>query len=114
MYSYFSTSYIFIIKDLEVDVTGIGKVSVDISYGGSFFVIVKDSALGIDVTTSPIDVVSNAAMKVFQSVTKAVSVRHPDDDELSFICGVIVTDGKDEYSKDPTSNISIFGNEKVS
>ncbi|PIK33403.1 putative trans-L-3-hydroxyproline dehydratase [Apostichopus japonicus] len=98
---------------VEVEVPDYGKVSVDVSYGGSFFAIVRDSDLGINVSTSPVNVISKAASAVFDAVRGTITIRHPSNDDLSFICGVVITDGNDEWSEQPTLNISVFGDEKI-
>lgn len=38
---------------------------------------------------------------------------HPDSDDLAFLYGTIVTDGKDNYSADPTANICVFAKAQV-
>ena len=38
--------------DLEVEVPGIGKINVDIGYGGAFYALVHDKVLNVDVKQS--------------------------------------------------------------
>lgn len=38
---------------------------------------------------------------------------HPDSDDLAFLYGTIITDGKDNYSTDPTANICVFAEAQV-
>jgi len=40
-------------------VSGVGKVLVDISYGGAFYALVADSTVGLDLKSSLIDVAEN-------------------------------------------------------
>ena len=40
------------VLDLEVEVTGIGKINVDICYGGAFYALVQDEGLNVDVKQS--------------------------------------------------------------
>jgi len=42
-------------------VSGVGKVLVDISYGGAFYALVADSTVGLDLKSSPIDKVKDVA-----------------------------------------------------
>src|SRR5688572_19284230 len=37
------------IADVAVEVPGLGKITVDIGYGGAFYALVKDSSLGVDI-----------------------------------------------------------------
>lgn len=40
-------------------------------------------------------------------------ITHPDSEDLAFLYGTILTDGKDTYSKEPTTNICVFADEQV-
>ena len=43
---------LFFVSDVEVDVPGYGKMSMDIGYGGGFYAIVPASNFGLDVNES--------------------------------------------------------------
>lgn len=40
-------------------------------------------------------------------------IKHPESEDLSFLYGTILTDGKDAYSEEPTTNICVFADEQV-
>lgn len=40
-------------------------------------------------------------------------ITHPDSEDLVFLYGTILTDGKDSYSEEPTTNICVFADEQV-
>lgn len=40
-------------------------------------------------------------------------INHPESEDLSFLYGTILTDGKDTYSEEPTTNICVFADEQV-
>lgn len=40
-------------------------------------------------------------------------INHPESEDLSFLYGTILTDGKDPYSEEPTTNICVFADEQV-
>lgn len=42
-----------------------------------------------------------------------MKLRHPVSDDLAFLYGTILTDGKDNYSTDPTANICVFAEAQV-
>ena len=42
-----------------------------------------------------------------------VKLFHPDSEDLAFLYGTIVTDGKDTYSPEPTANLTVFANAEV-
>jgi len=50
--TYFCNIFILVVLDVEVDVAGIGKVRVDIGYGGAFYALVHDDALHLEVKQS--------------------------------------------------------------
>ena len=43
-----------------------------------------------------------------------VALRHPDSEDLAFLYGTIVTDGKDVFSDEPTVNLTVFADREVS
>ncbi|XP_070577521.1 trans-L-3-hydroxyproline dehydratase-like [Ptychodera flava] len=99
--------------DVEVEVEGHGKVKVDISYGGAFYAFVSAEEFGLDVCNSGIEKLKNTATAVSDAVKKTVKLEHPDSDDLAFLYGTILTDGKDDYSSDPTANVCVFADKQV-
>lgn len=41
-------------------------------------------------------------------------INHPESEDLGFLYGSILTDGKDAYSEEATTNICVFADEQVS
>ncbi len=64
-------------RDVEVDVPEIGKVTMDISFGGSFFAIVKAENLGIDICPANAQKIIEIGMKVIKAVNEQVEIQHP-------------------------------------
>ena len=54
--------------------------------------------------------------EVYQGVQRAglmdIAI-HPDDNDLAFLYGTILTDGRDAYSSDPTANACVFADAQV-
>lgn len=42
-----------------------------------------------------------------------VKLHHPTSDDLAFLYGTILTDGKDGYSSDATANVCVFAEAQV-
>ncbi|MEE6494059.1 hypothetical protein FKM82_017009 [Ascaphus truei] len=99
--------------DVTVDVPGYGKVVVDIAYGGAFYAFISAERFGLDVCTSRTRDLVDAAAAVTSSVKAQVKLDHPDSDDLAFLYGTILTDGKEAYSKEPTANICVFADSQV-
>ncbi|XP_041814066.1 trans-L-3-hydroxyproline dehydratase isoform X2 [Chelmon rostratus] len=96
-----------------VTVEGYGDVTVDISYGGAFYAFVDARRFGLDVTKSTTRDLVDAATAVTKAVKSQVKLHHPTSDDLAFLYGTILTDGKDSYSSDATANICVFADAQV-
>lgn len=57
----FGLHKLFTFSDVQTEVTGYGKVKVDISYGGGFYAILSAESLGLDVRSSPAQELISAA-----------------------------------------------------
>ncbi|NXD66661.1 T3HPD dehydratase, partial [Eolophus roseicapillus] len=99
--------------DLAINVPGYGKVVVDIGYGGTFYAFLSAEQLGLDVCSSKTRDLVNAASAVTEAVKKQFKLRHPESEDLAFLYGTILTDGKDAFSEEPTTNICVFADEQV-
>ena len=89
--------------DVEVDIPGIGKVLVDISYGGQYYVVVPAERLGLDIHSCPAGDVAAVATAVLKATREAVKEGHPDGPDLNFPNGTVITDGEDQWSDKPTT-----------
>ncbi|PIK33400.1 hypothetical protein BSL78_29782 [Apostichopus japonicus] len=99
---------------LQVEVPGYGLVTVDIVYGGAFYAIITDTELGVNVVDSTIEDIANAGQAVTSALQGSTVIEHPDSEDLSFLYGTIITDGKDEWhAEKPTSSICIFAEKQV-
>ncbi|MFC4668463.1 proline racemase family protein [Seohaeicola nanhaiensis] len=97
--------------DARVDVPGFGQVTFDIGYGGAFYAILPAQALGLTLDAPLRDLVEAAT-----AVTKAASALplcHPDDPDLAFLYGTILTDGLEPGPDRTTRNICVFAAREV-
>ncbi|XP_047922119.2 trans-3-hydroxy-L-proline dehydratase [Anser cygnoides] len=99
--------------DVPIDVPGRGKVVVDIGYGGTFYAFLSAEQLGLDVCSSKTRDLVSAASAVMEAVKKQFQLHHPESEDLAFLYGTILTDGKDAFSEEPTTNICVFADEQV-
>lgn len=102
--------------DLEVTTERFGKVKVDIGFGGAFYAIVPEDRLGVDVRSSPVNEVIDAANVISNAVKSQIRLYHPDSEDLAFLYGTIVTDGRDMYhgdSQESTANVCVFADSQV-
>ena len=98
--------------DVVIDLPGKGKVTLDIGYGGAFYAFLPAGVFGLDVRSSPTGELVAAASAVTRAVQAQVNLHHPDDPDLAFLYGTILTDGGDGASG-PTANICVFAANEV-
>lgn len=99
--------------DLSVTVPGLGDVPLDIGYGGAFYALVDTAGIGMDIKTTPLAELVDAADRITKAVAAAVPLDHPDDRDLAFLYGTILTDGRDAHEDAPTRNICVFAEREV-
>lgn len=99
--------------DVKISTEKYGTVVLDIGYGGAFYALVCDQALGLDVMKSSVKSLVDAAHCISNAVKEQVVVHHPDEGDLSFLYGTIITDGKDNFSHQSTANLCVFADRQV-
>src|SRR5690606_1577222 len=98
--------------DLEAEVHGVGRVPYDIGYGGAFYALVDAGAIGLDLAATPLDTLVDAADRITRHVAATVPLEHPDDADLAFLYGTILTDGGDGAAT-PSRNVCVFAEREV-
>lgn len=99
-------------KDIEVDIPELGKITLDISFGGSFFAIVDVKQLGIAVEPKNTQLLIDAGLKIRDAINKSVKIEHP---VLKHIKTVDLVEIYDE-PRNPDAhlrNVVIFGQGQV-
>jgi proline racemase len=99
--------------DAPVDVPGHDRITVDIGYGGAFYALVPASVFGLDLRRSAVRDLVDAAASVTEAAKAQIPLSHPDDPDLAFLYGTILTDGADAYGPEPTANICVFAEREV-
>ncbi len=95
-----------------VGVDGIGNIAVDVGYGGAFYALAPAAAAGLDVRSSATRDLVDAAAAITAAVAGALPVGHPDDPDLGFLYGTILTDGGNGQDE-PSANICVFADRQV-
>ena len=86
-----------------------GPVTVDIAYGGAFYAFLAADSIGLDLRTSPMRAIADAGEEIARAAAKAVPIDHPDEPDLAFLYGTILTDGQISASR----NICIFAGRQI-
>jgi proline racemase len=81
--------------DVSLNVAGIGVITVDVAYGGCYYVLVRDSELGVSLDRSSARAIVNAATPVMTAAREQITVKHPEIPEINFLSYVMVI-GEDE------------------
>lgn len=98
--------------DATVEVDGHGPVEVDVGYGGAFYALVPAARFGLDVRTSPVRSLVDAAWAVTSAAKAQLELSHPEHPELGFLYGTILTDGTTGADR-PSANVCVFADRQV-
>ena len=92
---------------------GYGTVRFDIGYGGAFYAIVSAAEAGLDLATSPVRRIADFAAALVAQLRETRRFEHPDEADLSFLYGAIVTDGLAPSAGGATRNLCWFGEGQI-
>ena len=97
-------------QDAVVDVPGYGRITLDVSFGGSFFAIVKAEQLGIEICPENANKLIQAGMAVLHAANEQLQVQHP---EMPFIKTIDLCEiyGPAKSPDADLQNITIFDNQ---
>ena len=99
------------LTDAEIEVPGFGKIKVDVSFGGVFYVLVSTAQLGLDICKSPLRDLRDAGIAITKATNDAIQVEHPHNPDINCIVGTILTDGKDTPDTNTTYNLLVYGDQ---
>ena len=80
---------------------------------GAFYALADAAQFGLDVRSSRARDLSDIASAITRSVKSQIPLNHPDDDDLAFLYGTILTDGRDTYSDQATANVCVFADAQI-
>jgi len=89
-----------------------GPVAVDIAYGGAFYAFLAADSIGLDLEASPMRAIVDAGEEIARAAAAAVSIEHPDEPDLAFLYGTILTDGG-TGAGEPSRNVCIFAGRQI-
>ena len=101
-------------KDIEVDVDGIGTVVCDIAFGGAFYVYVDVAKVNSTVDPANLEYLIDKGMEIKYKVIDKYNVVHPEEPGLNSIYGTIFMDKLEYGDKKVTSkNVCIFADGQI-
>jgi trans-L-3-hydroxyproline dehydratase len=99
-------------RDLEISVPFLGRLAVDIAFGGAFYAIVPAARVGLRVTPAMLGPLVDVAARIKRAVNQLVPIEHPVEPDLSFLYGVLFTDGPEDPSHH-SRNLCVFADREV-
>ena len=98
--------------DQSVDVPGLGAVRYDIAYGGAFYAYVEARDLGLELTNERYRDLIDVGTRIKRAVMRVRDIRHPFEQELSFLYGAIFT-GDAHAAGAHSRNVCVFAEGEV-
>jgi len=101
-------SFVFLENEV-VTVPGIGRINIDIAFGGAFYAFCDAKKLGLNLDSSDYLKIIDYGKRIKNEVVNNFTLKHPEYPELGFLYGVIFTG--DPYSyHNHSRNVCIFAN----
>jgi trans-L-3-hydroxyproline dehydratase len=95
------------LRDQYVDVEDIGRVQFDIAYGGAFYAFVRAKDVGVSLVPEDYNRLIDYSRRIKNAVKSGFPIRHPFEEDLSFVYGTIFT-GPPHDPSHHSRNVCIF------
>lgn len=99
-------------RDIELDIAVYGRLTVDIAFGGAFYAVLAADQVGLRVVPDQARQLAAAGDAITRAVNVTLPVKHPLDNDLSFLYGTIFTD-KPEDPAHHSRNVCVFASAQV-
>lgn len=99
-------------RDLAIEVPGYGQVVCDVAWGGAFYAVLPAARVGLRVVPEQTAALVAAGEAIKRAVNAVLPVKHPFEEDLSFLYGTILTDAPEETSHH-SRNICVFAKAEV-
>jgi trans-L-3-hydroxyproline dehydratase len=99
-------------RDVELVTPELGKVSVDIAFGGAFYAILAAEQVGLQIEPQQREQLVTAGEAIKRAVQAKLAIKHPYEEDLGFLYGTILT-GPPENPAHHSRNICIFADAEV-
>lgn len=104
-------SFVYL-ADQIIDVPDLGQVRFDIAFGGAFYAYVQAEDLGIGLEAKDFRSLIEVGMHIKRAIMDKVPIRHPFEEDLSFLYGTIFV-GKALEAGHHSRNVCIFAEGEV-
>ncbi len=110
--SFLNVPSFLLLHDEEVEVPGLGNIRFDVAYGGAYYAFCEAEPLGLKLDESNYYELIEAGRKIKHAVMDQYDIKHPFEEDLSFLYGTIFT-GKADNPKHHSRNVCIFADGEV-
>jgi trans-L-3-hydroxyproline dehydratase len=100
------------LQEQQVDVPGLGVVEFDVAYGGAFYAFVQAQSVALELTEANFHRLIDAGRRIKHAVMDNFEIKHPFEDDLSFLYGTIFT-GPALTPESHSRNVCIFADGEV-
>ena len=104
-------SYVVSINN-EIVIPEYGKIKYDLAFGGAYYAYVQSHDFGLTCYPKDIEKLIQVGREVKRIVSNFVQIKHPIDNDLSFLYGTIFID-KPDNSESHSRNVCIFADGEV-
>lgn len=95
------------LKDQQIEVPGVGRILIDVAYGGAFYALVDAGSLGLRLVPEEFERLVDWGRRIKQAVASKFEIQHPFEPDLSFLYGTIFT-GAAQDARNHSRNVCIF------
>ena len=99
-------------RAVKLDLPVYGQVTVDIAFGGAFYAILPAEHVGLSVTPRQVEQLVTAGEAIKKAVNATLPVKHPFEEDLSFLYGTILTDPPEDPAHH-SRNVCVFAAAEV-
>jgi trans-L-3-hydroxyproline dehydratase len=99
-------------RDVEINPFQHGSLKLDIAFGGAFYAVLPAASVGLRVVPEQTRELVSAANAIKQAVNATINIKHPFEEDLGFLYGVIFTDTPQNPAHH-SRNICVFANAEV-
>jgi proline racemase len=106
---------VFLYKSgLKIPVEGIGEVSVDVCFGGAFYIFAEVSQVGLEIKPENASRLCAICMEIKETFGKLHKIAHPTEPGINWIYGtVLMTPPEARGDRLVTRNITVFGEAEI-
>ncbi len=98
--------------DRRVLVPGLGEIRYDVAFGGAFYAFCQADELGLTLIPEEFSKIVSAGRSIKRAVMEQLPIRHPFEEELSFLYGTIFT-GPAHTKGHHSRNVCVFAEGEV-